>query len=163
MDQQTIRVGFGDYKVTVRTDVPEVIATVERGFREMLVPTPGGVLGRVDAYWDGGRYRSEGLGAERSDHVVGAWSRSGRRAPGTPGRRIPRRRPESPAVRLTVGRPDRRLAHVAAKNRTPEACPKTAIDCRPRATRRDGRSPHARLRGRPGVLHLISPGTARMS
>jgi hypothetical protein len=62
MAEQTIHVGFGDYQEALRTDVPEVIDTVGRGFREMLVPETPGALGQLEAYWDCGRYSFRGGG-----------------------------------------------------------------------------------------------------
>ncbi len=65
MDQQTIHVGFGDYQVAVRTDVPEVIATIERGFRDLLVHKPANGVDRLEAYWDCGKYKFLGSGEPR--------------------------------------------------------------------------------------------------
>jgi hypothetical protein len=62
MAEQTIHVGLGDYQVALRTDVPEVIATVTRSFREMLVCKTASAVARLEAHWNCGHYRLEGIG-----------------------------------------------------------------------------------------------------
>lgn len=57
MDQRAIYIGFGGYQVSVHSDVSEVIAMLERGFREMLVCQPTRIVGRLEVYRDGGKYK----------------------------------------------------------------------------------------------------------